>query len=419
MSSRSTVALAVTGSIAAYKATLVARLLLKAGVRVVPVMTRSATEFLGPQTLSGITGEAVHLDMFDASYAGERHVDLATQADVVVVVPATADVIARLAGGRADDLVTALCLCAKGPIVVAPAMHPRMWSHPATIRNVSTLVADRRIELVGPVFGEVASGEVGEGRLAEPEAIANAVLAKLDQARIAPRSASTRPASNDLAGLRIVVTAGPTVEDIDPVRFVSNRSTGKMGFAIAEAAANRSATVRLIAGPVSLATPSSVERIDVRGALSMREALWEHLGPDLSNVDVLVMTAAVGDYRPEHLADAKLKRDDKPMTLSMVPNPDLLAEVGAARSGVRPVLIGFAVETDTDARIVELARRKLENKRVDLIVANHAQDSFGRDDNRATLVERDRATSLGVLPKQELADRLLDRVLELAHRTEG
>ncbi len=419
MSPRSTVALAVTGSIAAYKATLVARLLLKAGVRVVPVMTRSATEFLGPQTLSGITGEAVQLDMFDPSYAGERHVDLAARADVVVVVPATADLIARLAAGRADDLVSALCLCAKGPIVVAPAMHPRMWSHPATVRNVATLVGDRRVELVGPVFGEVASGEVGEGRLAEPEAIANAVLAKLHQAQSSPRSASTPLASKDLTGLRIVVTAGPTVEDIDPVRFVSNRSTGKMGFAIAEAAANRGATVRLVAGPVSLATPSSVERTDVRGALSMRDALWEHLGSDLSNADVLVMTAAVGDYRPEHLADAKLKRDDKPMTLSMVPNPDLLAEVGAARSGVRPVLIGFAVETDTDAQIVELARRKLENKRVDLIVANHAQDSFGRDDNRATLVERDRATSLGVLPKQELADRLLDRVLELAHRAEG
>ncbi len=402
MSPRSTVALAVTGSIAAYKATLVARLLVKRGIRVIPVMTRSATQLLGPQTLAGITREPVSIEMFDPSYPGERHVDLAALADVVAIVPATADVIARLAQGRADDLVTALSLCARGPVVLAPAMHPRMWSHPATARNVATLRSDGRVELVGPVHGEVASGETGVGRLAEPEDIVDAIVAKLplERARAA-----------DLEGLRVVVTAGPTVEDIDPVRFVSNRSTGKMGFAIAEAAARRGARVTLVAGPVSLATPEGVARVDVRSALSMRDALWAALGSDLGLADVLVMTAAVGDYRPRDASDKKLKRDERSLSIELVPNPDLLAEIGAARVGRRPLLVGFAVETDTDERIVELAREKLANKRVDLVVANHARDSFGRDDNRATLVERDRALALGTTSKSELADRLLDRVL--------
>ncbi|KYF71431.1 DNA/pantothenate metabolism flavoprotein [Sorangium cellulosum] len=409
---RPTVALAVSGSIAAYKAAEVARLLIQGGARVLPIMTRAAQQFLGPMTLSGLCGEPVRDTMWDPGFAGELHVALAADADLVLLVPATADLLARLAAGRADDLVTALALCAKGPVLAAPAMHPRMWAHPATARNVAALAADGRVELVGPVFGEVASGERGLGRMADPAAIAAAAFAQL-----APR---------DLAGLRVVVTAGPTLEDLDPVRFLGNRSTGKMGFAVADRAAARGAEVTLIAGPVSLSTPPGARRVDVRGALSMRAALWEALGEDLRGADALIMTAAVSDYRPAEQHATKLKRTPDLATLPLVPNPDLLAEVGAARAGLagaappdgsrRPLLVGFAVETATDEGVIAYARHKLASKRVDMIVANHAADSFGRDDNRATLVTRDAADALGVLPKPVLADRILDRVSRMCAR---
>ncbi len=214
----------------------------------------------------------------------------------------------------------------------------------------------------------------------------------------------------------MVVTAGPTVEDIDPVRFLSNRSTGKMGFAVAARAAARGAEVTLIAGPVTLPTPFGVRRVDVRGALAMRSALQAALGEGLGGADALVMSAAVADYRPAETHATKRKRSEDRLILELVPNPDLLAEIGAARDGSRPVLVGFAVETDTDERVVAYARGKLEKKRVDLVVANHASDAFGRDDNRATLVDHDGAEALGVLPKPELADRILDRVAVLCHR---
>jgi phosphopantothenoylcysteine decarboxylase/phosphopantothenate--cysteine ligase len=397
---RPTIVLAVSGSIAAYKAIEVARQLLKRGARVIPVMTRSACEFVGPTTLSGITGEAVRREMFDPSFPGELHVELAREADLVLIVPATADLLARLAEGRADDLVTALALCARGPVLAAPAMHPRMWSHPATTRNVATLAADGRVELLGPVEGEVASGEVGVGRLMDPEAIASAALARLQ-----PR---------DLSGLRLVVTAGPTIEDLDPVRFLGNRSTGKMGFAVAARAAARGADVTLVAGPVTLATPPGVRRVDVRSALSMQRALADALGPELDRADALVMTAAVADYRPAVESASKVKRSAEDATIDLVPNPDLLAEIGAARKGARPVLVGFAVETDTDDRVIAYARGKLASKRCDMVVANHASDAFGRDDNRAAIVTKDAAEALPVQSKKDLADRLLDRVLGLA-----
>ncbi len=401
---RPTVALAVSGSIAAYKAAEVARLLIQGGARVLPIMTRAAQQFLGPMTLSGLCGEPVRDTMWDPGFAGELHVALAAEADLVLLVPATADLLARLAAGRADDLVTALALCAKGPVLAAPAMHPRMWAHPATARNVASLEADGRVQLVGPVFGEVASGERGLGRMAEPAAVAAAAFS-----RLAPR---------DLAGLRVVVTAGPTLEDLDPVRFLGNRSTGKMGFAVAERAALRGAQVTLIAGPVSLATPPGAERVDVRGALAMRTALWQALGEDLRGADALIMTAAVSDYRPAEQHATKLKRTPDLASLPLVPNPDLLAEVGLARAGRArpPVLVGFAVETATDDGVIAYARHKLATKRVDMIVANHAADSFGRDDNRATIVTRDAADSLGVLLKPVLADRILDRVVQLCAR---
>jgi phosphopantothenoylcysteine decarboxylase/phosphopantothenate--cysteine ligase len=397
-----TIALAVSGSIAAYKAAEVARLLLKGGARVLPLMTRAAHEFLGPMTLSGLCGEPVRGAMFDPSFPGELHVEIARQADVVLLVPATADLLSRLASGRADDLITALALCARGPVLAAPAMHPRMWAHPATQRSVAALREDKRVELIGPVDGEVASGESGVGRMADPALIAWTALA--------------RAGRQDLAGVRVVVTAGPTVEDIDPVRFLGNRSTGKMGFAIAERAAARGASVTLIAGPVALATPFGARRVDVRSALEMKGAIEEALGPSLEGADVLIMTAAVADYRPAETSATKLKRSAETMSMQLAPNPDLLAGVGAARRGRLPVLIGFAVETDTDERVVLAARQKLAAKRVDLVVANHASDSFGRDDNRATLVEADKAEALGVLSKSDLGDRILDRALALRRR---
>ncbi|MBK8254553.1 MAG: bifunctional phosphopantothenoylcysteine decarboxylase/phosphopantothenate--cysteine ligase CoaBC [Polyangiaceae bacterium] len=389
-----TIALCVTGSIAAYKAVEIARLLKKAGARVIPLLTESAQKFIGSVTLSGITGEAALTNMWDPSFPGELHVDIAKRADVVVIAPATADLLARLAQGRADDLLTALALCTQSPVIVAPAMHPSMWSHPAVVRNVSTLKADGRVTFVGPDSGEVASGDVGMGRMASPETIAAAALACTE--------------TLDLKGMRIVVSAGPTVEDLDPVRFIGNRSTGKMGFAIAERAAARGASVTLVAGPVSLSTPRNVTRIDVRGALAMRDALWQTLGEQLDRADIVIMTAAVADYRPATTSNTKLKRTAAPMSLDLVPNPDLLAEIGAARKTPRPVLVGFAVETDSDDGVVALARGKLQKKRCDMVIANHAADSFGRDDNRATLVTATDAHPFGVLPKTVLADKILD-----------
>lgn len=397
-----TIALAVSGSIAAYKAAEVARLLLKAGARVIPVMTRAAQQFLGAMTLSGLCGERVRDEMFDPGFAGELHVALAAEADLLLLVPATADLLARLAGGRADDLVTALALCARGPVLAAPAMHPRMWSHPAVARNVALLREQGRVELIGPVEGEVASGERGLGRMAEPARIAAAALFH-----------GGRAGERDLAGLRVLVSAGPTVEDLDPVRFLGNRSTGKMGFAVAERAAARGAEVVLVAGPVALPTPYGVQRVDVRGARAMKEALWQALGADLGGADALIMTAAVADYRPAEEHAQKRKRSDAPTSLELVPNPDLLAEIGHARQRARPILVGFAVETGTDEEIVAYAQGKLEKKRVDLVVANHAADAFGKDDNRASFVDRGSVEALGVLDKRALADRLLDRIAGL------
>jgi phosphopantothenoylcysteine decarboxylase/phosphopantothenate--cysteine ligase len=391
-----TIALCVTGSIAAYKAAEVARQCVKAGATVLPVMTASAARFVGPVTLAGISGQSVVTDMFDPTFAGEAHVALAARAELVAIVPATADMLARLAGGRADDLVTALALCAKCPVLAAPAMHPRMWEHPATRRNVDELARQGRVTLVGPVHGAVASGDIGMGRMVEPDAIAAAI-----EALLTPR---------DLIGVRIVVTAGPTLEDLDPVRFLGNRSTGKMGFAVAARAAARGAHVVLIAGPVTLATPHAVTRVDVRSAAEMKEALWHELGADLRGAEALVMAAAVADYRPSAKSATKLKRKEAAMTIDLAKNPDLLAEVGAARGEAdRPVLVGFALET---TNLVGSARAKLAEKKVDLVVANEASDSLGTDDNRATFVSDGREESLPTMTKSAVADALLDRVKE-------
>ncbi|HLV21554.1 MAG TPA: bifunctional phosphopantothenoylcysteine decarboxylase/phosphopantothenate--cysteine ligase CoaBC [Polyangiaceae bacterium] len=388
------IVLCVTGSVAAYKAALLLRLLRREGADVTVVLSARATEFVGAATFAALSGKPVLTDMF-APAGGEVHVDLAAASDLVLIVPATADVLSRLATGRADDLTAALALSAGSvPVLVAPAMHPHMWAHPAVQRNVERLTQDDRVEIVGPVEGEVASGDVGMGRMVEPEVVLSHVVARLSQGK--------------LRGRHLVVTAGPTVEDIDPVRFIGNRSSGKMGFAVAERAAARGARVTLIAGPCSLTTPLGVTRVDVRSAVAMRGAVWQALGLDLANADALVMAAAVGDYRPAELHATKLKRNEDNMSIELRPNPDILAEVGHARRGQHPVLIGFAVEADTDEAMINYARRKLDAKRVDLVVANLADDSFGRDDDRATLVAQDHIEPLDTMAKAALAERLLD-----------
>lgn len=391
------ITLCVTGSIAAYKAVLLLRALKQEGAELEVVLTEAAVEFVGAATFAGLTGRPPHTSMFEAGTPGELHVRLAQGSDLVLIAPASADCLARLAQGRADDLLGAIALCARCPLLVAPAMHPSMWSHPATQRNVQTLLSDQRVGFVGPVEGEVASGDVGVGRFAEPETILSFVIAQLG--------------SGSLRGRHIVVSAGPTAEDIDPVRFISNRSSGKMGFALAERAAAHGAKVTLVAGPVSLATPAGVTRIDVRSALAMRGAIWQALKPDLSGADALIMTAAVADYRPAETHASKLKRGKTAIGLELVPNEDLLAEIGAARKAEHPVLVGFALETETDERLVGAARVKLAKKRVDLIVANHPDASIGRASISGSLVSVREALPFGPLSKRDAADRILDFVV--------
>lgn len=402
---RKRITVCVGGSIAAYKAVLVVRALLRAGAIVQPVMTRSARRFVGPATLSGLTGRPVHTDMFGAP--GELHVSIARDSDLILVVPATADLLARLANGRADDLLTATLLCARCPVLIAPAMHPHMWEHPATRRNVEQLRSTPGWQLLEPVFGEVASGETGVGRMLEPEVILTHVAEAA--ARLVPGGAADEGPAACLAGRHVVVTAGPTVEDLDPVRFLSNRSSGKMGFGIAAAAAARGAEVTLIAGPVSLSTPPGVRRVDVRSALDMQAALARALGEGLGAAHALIMCAAVSDYRPRALSPEKLKRSSADMSLALVPNPDLLAEVGRARRGRAPYLLGFAVETVDGEQLERAARLKLAQKHVDAIVANAASDALGTDATRALIVTSEAALPLAGT-KQDVSGAIVEFV---------
>ena len=380
----------VGGGIAAFKAVELVRELMRQGASVRVTMTPSAARFVGPVTFTGITGKPPVLDLWDPSYAGEVHVELAAWADALVIAPATANLLARAASGMADDAVLATLRCADVPVLFAPAMHHRMWKSGPTRRAVELLTSDGAT-FVGPVHGKLASGEEGMGRMSEPVEI----VAKL--------SALLSPVARDLAGRTVLVSAGPTVEDLDPVRFLSNRSTGRMGYAIAERAAKRGARVILVSGPVSIPAPAGCELVKVRSALEMRAAVMQ----ERERVDAIVMTAAVADYRPAEQHEHKLKKTDT-LTLELVKNPDILADLGAARAGSRPVLVGFALETQN---VVAYARGKLEKKRIDLVVANHADDGLGGDTNVATLVHAAGDEALGKLTKHELADRIWDAVL--------
>ena len=384
------IVLGVSGGIAAFKAVALVRELLARGAEVRVVMTKNAARFVGPITFTGLTGRPAVLDLWDPSYAGEVHVELSAWADAMIVAPATANLLARAACGIADNALLATLSCTTAPVLFAPAMHHRMWQSAATQRAVQQLGRDGA-HFVGPVHGKLASGEEDMGRMSEPGEIVDAL-----QGLLGPQ---------DLTGLSVLVSAGPTVEDLDPVRFLSNRSSGQMGYAIAERACARGAKVTLVSGPVNLLPPAGCEVVAVRSALDMHAAITSRS----SSVDAVVMTAAVADYRPLASAEQKLKKSSK-LTLHLIENPDILRELGTTRIGPKPVLVGFALETEN---LLGYARDKLLRKRVDLIVANHASDGLGGERNVATFVHKDGDDPQGSLSKRELADRIWDRVKDL------
>lgn len=391
------IVIGIGGGIAAFKAVELVRELTRGGAEVRVVMTKAATQFVGPVTFSGLTGKPAVTDLWAADYAGEVHVELGAWADAIVVAPATMNLMARAASGQADDVVLATLACAQCPILMAPAMHHTMWRHPATQHNAELLLG-RGVVVVGPNVGELASGEVGDGRMAEPSDIAQRVETAVGHQR-------------DLDGVSLLVSAGPTHEDLDPVRFLGNRSSGKMGYAVAERALERGASVTLVTGPVSLTPPTGAHVVPVRSALEMYEAI---IGLQ-AETDVIVMAAAVADYRPAHLELHKIKKAEE-LRLDLIRNPDILAELGTNRIGARPILVGFAVETE---ELERRGRQKLNDKGADLIVANEASIGFAGDTNRAILVDAQSSAALPEMTKRELADRIIDRIITLLQQTDS
>ncbi|NNF62172.1 MAG: bifunctional phosphopantothenoylcysteine decarboxylase/phosphopantothenate--cysteine ligase CoaBC [Gammaproteobacteria bacterium] len=386
--------LGVTGGIAAYKAIELVRRLREQGAAVRVVMTAGAKHFVTAQSFQAVSGEAVRDDLWDAeAEAAMGHIELARWADQVVIAPATADFMARLAAGMAGDLLSTLCLATAAPVSLAPAMNRQMWANAATQDNAQ-LLQRRGIRLIGPATGDQACGEVGPGRMAEPEDIVAALLAE-------------RPGrlAGLLAGRHVLLTAGPTHERIDPVRYISNHSSGKMGFAIARAAAAAGARVTLVAGPVQLATPPGVERIDVESAAQMHRAV--HAAVDAA--DIFIATAAVADYRPAATAAHKLKKDGQAMSLNLEQTTDILASVAVLPDA--PYTVGFAAETHDVERY---AREKLAKKKVDLVVANRVGEEggrtigFGADDNEVTVLWSDGMQQLPRASKFAIAFDLVE-----------
>jgi len=393
------VVVGVAGGIAAYKAAELVRLLDKAGARVDVAMTARAQKFVGPMTFQALTRRPVFTDLFSLTEeATIGHIQLADQADLIVIAPATASSLARLAAGQADDAVTAIVLATKAPVLLAPSMNVNMWSHPLTQANLVRLTEVARYRVVGPGDGFLACRWTGPGRLAEPADIVEAAAHVLSP--------------QDLAGQRVVVTAGPTYEAIDPARFIGNRSSGKMGAALAAAAQRRGAEVTLLLGPSAIRPPVGVTVVAIETARELQAAL----ATAADRADAIIMAAAVADYRPAGVATQKLKRGQLGQTteLALVANPDLLAELGARRGGApTPLLIGFAAETQ---HVVDNARAKLAAKRCDLIVANDVSEpgaGFAVDTNRVTLVDAGGVTEVPAGSKAEVAHRILDRVVAL------
>jgi phosphopantothenoylcysteine decarboxylase/phosphopantothenate--cysteine ligase len=395
------ITLGVTGGVAAYKSAELVRRLETEGHSVQVVMTRAAREFITPLTFAALSGQKVITDLFTGGESGDanlesaiEHIAVAQRTDLLLVAPATADTLAKFARGLADDFLSTLYLASTAPVVLAPAMNVNMWQHPATQENLAML-RNRGVRIVEPGEGYLACGMTGPGRLAAQEEILKAVREIVE-------------AQEDLAGETVLVTAGPTCEDLDPVRFLSNRSSGKMGYSVAEVAARRGAKVILISGPTGLETPEGVERIDVRTAEEMLRAVQARFSP----VTIAVFAAAVADYRPADPAATKIKRKNEALTIRLEPNPDILATM-AKEKGDR-LMVGFAAETD---HVAENARTKLAQKNADLIVANDVTAEgagFDLDTNIVTIFSRDaRDLPLPRMTKTEVAKRILDEVLRL------
>jgi phosphopantothenoylcysteine decarboxylase/phosphopantothenate--cysteine ligase len=379
--------LGITGGIAAYKAAELTRLLVKAGADVRVVMTEAATRFIGTATMQALSGQPVWTDLWDARVPDAMgHIEHSRDRDLILVAPASADFMAKLAQGRADDLLSTLCVARRCPLMVAPAMNVEMWQNAATARNAETLRADG-VTIVGPASGGQACGEMGMGRMTEPADI------------LADVQFFFRP--KRLAGRRVVVTAGPTEEPIDPVRVITNSSSGKMGYAVARAAREAGADVTLISGPVSLPTPAGVARVDVRTAQQMFEAVKK----DAKRADVFISVAAVADYRVKQASAQKIKKLNGHRALELVENPDILAWVAALPRP--PFCVGFAAESQD---LAKNARAKLAKKKLPLIAGNLAQDALGRDDSAITLYDARGEHPLGRGPKLDLARKLIEHV---------
>ncbi len=388
------VLLGVTGGIAAYKACELTRRLGDLGAEVQVVMTDSAQRFVTPLSFQALSGRPVRTELFDATAeAAMGHIELARWADLILIAPASANCMARLAHGLAPDLLTTLCLASDAPLLLAPAMNRLMWANPATLAN-QTLLLDRGVRFVGPAEGEQACGETGVGRMAEPEHIVREVLSLLGAV------------PGPLAGRRVLINAGPTYEDIDPARFIGNRSSGRMGFAIAAQAQKLGAETVLISGPVSLPTPVGVRRIDVRSAEQMRDAVLR----EISGQDVFIAAAAVADYRPMSPQTCKIKRSAASMTLELLPNADIVAEVAALPK--RPFVVGFAAETND---LIANAQGKLQRKRLDMICANQVGvdgAGFEAECNAMTLIWEGGMRTLAHAPKVMIAEQLLNTIIE-------
>ncbi len=395
--------LGVTGGIAAYKSLELTRLFIKAGYKVQVVMTAGAQEFIQPLSFQALSGNPVRDSLFDANQeAGMGHIELARWADQIVIAPASAETLAKLRMGRADDLLTTLCLATDRPIMIAPAMNRLMWANEATQENVSVL-KQRGFTLLQPASGEQACGEVGEGRMPEPQAIFEAVESFQKQKK------ETEQACSELKrfwkGKTLLITAGPTYEDIDPVRFIGNRSSGKMGFAIAQVAAEAGAKVILVSGPVGLSTPDKVQRINVRSARQMFEVVQSHYGV----VDCFIGAAAVADFRPAEVQEQKIKKqaDTEQMTLELVKNPDIIAWV--AQQENKPFVVGFAAETEN---VLDYARTKLNSKRLDMICANRVGENqgFESDENSLTVITHSQQQTFPNSSKYQQAVSLLTEI---------
>jgi phosphopantothenoylcysteine decarboxylase/phosphopantothenate--cysteine ligase len=383
--------LGVTGCIGAYKSALILRLLQKEGFEVLPVMTRNAREFITPLTLEKLSGHPVVTELFGEHSASIEHISLARQSRLLLVAPATANILAKFAAGIADDFLSTLYLSTTTPVVAAPAMNAEMWRHPATQANLD-LLKRRGVIVVEPAAGRLACGEEGPGRLAEPSDIVELVKRVLRPRR-------------SLEGVKVLVTAGPTLEDIDAVRFISNRSSGKMGYAVAQEAVNRGAQVFLVSGPTFLQTPPGALLVKVRSAAEMADAVFNRF----ADSDVVVMAAAVSDFTPIQQTPYKIKKEEAELVIRMKQTADILKTLGERKT--RQLLVGFAAESD---EVVETARKKLREKHLDLIVANDISQpnrGFQSDSNQVVFIDPDGgADALPLLPKEEVASALCDRI---------